>query len=123
CPQCSSALTHEPLWLSSLASCAPQSATPANAPIRVRLAVGLARFVDCERLKWPIADVQCALERTFTYSPGASARGASLPAPGSRAGTSGPERFFSHASQCGHHEPGCSCAKAIQSSTPPLRLA
>ena len=63
-----------------------------------------------------------SFDRTFTYVPGASASACSGPSPGARAGTSGPESFVSHASQCGHQEPGCSAANACQSSSVLARL-
>src|SRR5262245_57383269 len=53
---------------------------------------------------------------TLTKLPGASSMGASLPPPGSRAGTLVGSCFLIHSSQSGHHEPGCSFALASQRS-------
>src|SRR5271163_3553986 len=57
--------------------------------------------------------------RTRTYSPGASPSGASLPAPGSRAGTFAGAWATIHSIQSTHQEPGVSFAEASQSSNAP----
>src|SRR5262245_7549044 len=76
---------------------------------------------------WSIMDAAAAVplqERpghsqlfTFTYEPGASSDGLSLPPPIFRAGALVGSCDLSHFSQSGHHEPGCSVAVFSQLST------
>src|SRR5271165_7641015 len=56
---------------------------------------------------------------TFTYSPGASEMGFSLPSPGLRAGTFSGAWAATHSIQSGHQEPGVSLAAATQESKSP----
>src|SRR3954447_5161920 len=55
-------------------------------------------------------------DRTFTYEPGASSIGLSVPSPGWRAGISPPEYLETQSSQTGHHESGRCVAPASHSS-------